>query len=229
MENKTCTQLHRQFSVFERDGITGFECDQKTLLVVGVGNIGSQVSVFHLTCLKMQIVRIGKGLGMKVFGLDIVRKWDFVDYVDNFETVLPQADIIVCAMNLTSKNRGYFGGSKLDNAKHGCLFVNISRGELSPVSDLVRLLKQGVLGGVGIDVYEEEQQLATALRAGCASESSSAYVKGILELYKMDTVICTPHNAFNSAEAVTRKAQQAAQSVERFVHTGSVPWTAPAE
>jgi D-lactate dehydrogenase len=57
------------FSRFNRDGLTGNECEKKTLLVVGVGNIG------------YEFVRIGKGLGMMVLGVDIVQRHDTVDYV----------------------------------------------------------------------------------------------------------------------------------------------------
>jgi phosphoglycerate dehydrogenase-like enzyme len=52
-----------QFSHFERNGLTGAECLNKNLLVVGVGRIGSE------------IVRIGQGLGMNVTGVDIVRRF----------------------------------------------------------------------------------------------------------------------------------------------------------
>ena len=129
-------QQVQQFATFHRDGITGRECQGKILLVVGVGNIGSEV------------VRIGQGLGMEVLGVDIVQKHSFVNYV-SIQEGLAKAEVIVCAMNLMADNVGYFRYERLRSAKRGAIFINIARGEFSPSVDLIRLLDEGVLGGAG--------------------------------------------------------------------------------
>ncbi|MCA1808992.1 MAG: hydroxyacid dehydrogenase, partial [Lentisphaerae bacterium] len=103
----------RQFRTFDRDGLTGREARDRTLLVVGVGNIGHEV------------VMIGKGLGMHTLGVDIRRKHPDVDYAD-ISQAIGQADVIVCAMNLTDDNRGYFDGARLKAAKPGAIFINIA-------------------------------------------------------------------------------------------------------
>ena len=90
---KLTKQMHA-FTNFNRDGLTGQECKNKTLLVVGVGNIGYEV------------VQIGEGLGMKVFGVDIVERHRSVSYT-SIEQGLALADIIVCSMNLTDDNISY--------------------------------------------------------------------------------------------------------------------------
>jgi len=198
----------KQFETFHRDGITGREIAGKTLLVAGVGNIGSEV------------VRIGQGLDMTVFGNDPVQKHDFVDYVELDEKI-GEADIIVCAMNLTDENRSLFNYALLSQAKPGALFINIARGELSPADDLLRLLEEKILGGVGLDVYENESDLAVALRAGTASENA------VLKLNARSDVLCTPHNAFNTEEAVVRKSEQSVEQVEHFLKTGSFLWDVP--
>ena len=69
-------------------------------------------------------------------------------------------------MNLTEDNRGYFTRDLLRSCARGAIFVNVSRGEFSPLPILLDLLKEGHLGGVGLDVYDGESQLAVALRAG---------------------------------------------------------------
>ncbi|KAH3766144.1 D-isomer specific 2-hydroxyacid dehydrogenase NAD-binding [Pelomyxa schiedti] len=223
----------RQFQIFERDGITGFECERKTLVVVGVGNIGSQVVV------------IGRGLGMNVIGVDIVHKFDWVTYCDDVDSALSQADVIVCAMNLTRANAGYFSEQRLRKCKKGVVFVNVSRGELSPVEPLLVLTKDHHIGGVGLDVYEDEQFLATSLRrsaaaSASASTSSSVTITGgteaqnqrvqhVMELLRQDNVLCTPHNAFNCEESVVRKSEQSAQSIVHFLQTGKVLWEVPLE
>ncbi len=201
-----------QFKTFHRDGITGSEVAGKKLLVVGVGNIGSE------------IVRIGEGLGMTVWGVDPDRKHDFVDYVE-YDSKKAEADIIVCAMNLTRENRGYFNADKLSGIKLDSLFINIARGELSPPDVLLDKLENGQLGGVGIDVYDAESELAIALRTGHSSENP--IVRTVLELKELPNVICTPHNAFNTREAVMRKSEQSIQQAESFLQTGRFIWNVP--
>lgn len=205
-------QQMEQFKTFHRDGITGREAYQKTLLVVGVGNIGSQVT------------DIGRGLSMNVLCVDIDQKYEGENYV-SLEEGLPQADIIVCAMNLTKENRGYFTYDVLKQAKKGALFINISRGELSPATGLLKLLQEGHLSGVGIDVYDQEKYLAIALREGTSSDNPE--VAAILEMSKLPNVICTPHNAFNSEEGVDRKSSQSVEQIVNFLDKGEFIWYAP--
>jgi D-lactate dehydrogenase len=198
-----------QFTSFHRDGITGMECEGKTLAVVGVGNIGHE------------IVRVGRSLGMTTLGVDIVQRHDEVEYVER-DAALEAADIVVCAMNLTADNVGYFNRRTLRVAPRGTLFINIARGELSPAADLLMLLEEGVLGGVGLDVYNQEQELAVALREGRASDD--AEVQAILALARHPAAILTPHNAFNTAEAVQRKASQTVEQLQQFRETGEFVW-----
>ena len=201
------------FQSFNRNGITGGECAGKILLVVGVGNIG------------YEIYRIGQALGMEALGVDIVHRHDGVRYVTIDEGLL-QADIIVCAMNLTEENRGYFHYRRLKQARPGVVFVNIARGELSPTNDLLRLLKERQLSGAGIDVYENESELAITLRSG-SNGTTSALVAATLELSRHENVILTPHNAFNTSEALERKAQQSIEQVEHVLKKGTFLWPVP--
>jgi D-lactate dehydrogenase len=190
------------FRSFNRDGLSGRECEHKTLLVVGVGNIGYEV------------VKIGQGLGMQVFGVDIIERHPAVKYMTINEG-LAQADIIVCAMNLTADNRHYFNYNLLKQARPGAVFINISRGEQSASADLVRLLDEDHLGGVGLDVFNHEGELADCLRQGRSSEDEE--VRSALELANRSNVICTPHNAFNTREAVARKSELSIKQIKFFL------------
>ena len=202
----------RQFADFHRDGITGRECLGKRLLVVGVGHIGSE------------IIKLGHALGMEVRGVDPVEKHDFVEYTST-DVSLPWADIIVCAMNLTPENKGYFNEQLLRKARPGVLFVNVARGEFSPSADLLKLLDQGILAGLGLDVYNHESELAVALREG--RSSGAPEVAATLALAERDNAILTPHNAFNTAESVNRKAAQSVQAISGFLAQGEFPWPVP--
>ena len=205
----------KQFSSFTRDGLTGIECSGKTLLVVGVGNIGYQV------------VRIGRGLDMNVYGVDIVQKFNDVTYVP-IEDGLAKADIVLSAMNLTQQNKGYFHYALLKKAKPGFIFINVSRGELSPLSDLYRLLREDFLGGLALDVYENETKLGIGLRTDRKDENDP-FFKMIQEMQTMPNVIFTPHNAFNTAEAVLRKAKHSVDQLKHYFKTGQFLWNVPEE
>ena len=200
------------FKTFDRDGLTGLECEGKNLLVVGVGNIGSE------------IVRIGAGLGMKVRGVDIVRRHTAVDYI-SIEEGLPSADIVVCAMNLTASNSGYFNTERFRKFRKGAVFVNVARGEMSPAGDVLKALDEGILSSAALDVYDNEKILAVSLRAGKAADHPS--VQAVLDLAKRPNVILTPHNAFNTHESVERKSRQTMDQIAHFREHGTFLWQAP--
>jgi D-lactate dehydrogenase len=204
-------QQIQQFNHFNRDELTGLEMGQKTLLVVGVGNIGYEV------------VQLGKAVGMQVLGVDIETKHADVNYI-TIEAGLSQAHILVCAMNLTAQNHHYFNYQRLKDSQPGLIFINVGRGECSPATDLLRLLKEKILGGVALDVYEQEHTLATQLRARHLIASEPEQL-AIVELAKHPRAILTPHNAFNTQEAVDRKSAQSIQQVKYFIENKRFLWT----
>lgn len=201
-----------QFQKFHRDGLTGGECRNRCLLVVGVGNIGQE------------IVKLARGMGMRVLGVDLVKRMPALDYV-SLKEGLRQADVVICALPLTKLTHGMLSGSRLRTAQKGLIFVNVGRGEVSPTEDLARLLKQGMLGGIGLDVFEDESELAGDLRTG--KRPSKKTGKILLSWKDNDRVILTPHNAFNTAEALDRKAAQACDSVCQFLAHRTFPYPVP--
>jgi len=201
-----------QFKNFNRDGITGTECLNKNLLIIGVGNIGKEVA------------DIGQALGMNVRGVDIDQKQDTIEYI-SLEEGLVTADIMVCAMNLTGENKGLLNYHCLKQSMSDLVFINISRGECSPMNDLLRLLKENRLGAVGLDVFNHEKELGDALRGH--RESSDREVRATQELAKLPNVILTPHNAFNTKESVERKASQTAEQIAEFGKSGNFIWKVP--
>jgi D-lactate dehydrogenase len=191
-----------QFNNFNRDGLTGGECAGRNLLVVGVGRIGSE------------IVKIGSSLGMNVRGVDIVQRHKEVQYIGKEEGIA-WADVIICSMNLTNENRGYFSYNLLKQAKPGVLFVNIARGEHTPIADMLRLVQERHVGGLGLDVFEDEPNVAVVLRSKHMNTFPAAQL--IKELLQHPNVLCTPHNAFNTMEAVQRKSRFSVDEVLYFL------------
>ena len=204
-----------EFDRFRRDHLTGRENPGKTLALFGVGHIG------------YEIWRIATALGLIVRGVDPVRRHADVSYAEPAEA-LAEADIVVCAMNLTNRNRGYFTRDVLARTRRKPLLVNIARGEFTPAAVLEAALDEGLLSGVALDVYNEESTLAPALRTG-KMDTLTSDNQALLRLQQRPDVICTPHNAFNTLEAVERKSEQSLRTLVHFRQAGRFLWPVPEE
>ena len=204
-----------EFDRFRRDHLTGRENPGKKVALFGVGHIG------------YEIWRIASALGLIVRGVDPVRRHADVAYASP-EEALADADIIVCAMNLTARNRGYFTRDVLAQAKRKPLLVNVARGEFTPAAVLEAALEEGLLSGVALDVFNEESTLAPALRTGNPAALTPDN-QALLRLRQRPDVLLTPHNAFNTAEAVERKSEQSVRTLLHFRQTGQFLWPVPDE
>ncbi len=89
-------------------------------------------------------------------------------------------------------------------------------------------MDHGWLSGVALDVYNEETSLAAALRAG-QSDALTPDNQALLRLRQHANVLLTPHNAFNTAEAVERKSEQSIRTLLHFRQTGAFLWPVPEE
>jgi D-lactate dehydrogenase len=154
---------------------------------------------------------------MNVVASDIVQRHASLRYV-SLDEGIRIADVIVCTMNLTSENLALFNYQRLHHARPGCIFINVSRGEISPPEDLERLLDENILAGVGLDVFEDEPELAISLRQERGSDMASH--KAVRTLRERDDVILTPHNAFNTVESTERKALESARELAHFFSHG---------
>jgi D-lactate dehydrogenase len=202
-----------QFDSFERDNLSGLETPGKVMALFGVGNIG------------YEIWKIATALGIEVLGVDPVRKHDDVTYIPA-DNALARADLIVCAMNLTPENHAYFTTERLALTKRSPILVNIARGEFTPALVLEEALAEGVLSGVALDAYNEESTLAPALRTGkhtMLTEDNEA----LLRLRPQPNVLLTPHNSFNTLEAVERKSEQSIRALLHFRQAGEFLWPLP--
>jgi D-lactate dehydrogenase len=199
---------------FARDHLTGRECRGRNLALFGAGDIGSHIAA------------IGHGLGMKVLAVDPVRRWPGLTYVEKNEA-LPLADVAVCAMNLNATNDRYFDPATLARLKPGTILINIARGEFTRCTDLLPALHHGHLGGIGLDVYAAESVIAASLRAGTVPDHPE--YRAFMELRTREDVIMTPHNAFNTLEAVERKSIQSVRQLAYFSRHGTFSPIEPTE
>lgn len=121
----------------------------KTLLVAGLGGIGSEVA------------RRAHALGMNVIATrntprekpPFVSEQGLSADLPNF---VSRADVIVNALPLTPETRGVFDRKIFDAAKRGALFINVGRGGTVVTADLIAALEEGRIGGAGLDVTDPE-------------------------------------------------------------------------
>jgi D-lactate dehydrogenase len=162
---------------------------------------------------------------MKVAGADIDHKLPSLEYID-LVPGLAWADVVMCTAALTDETKNMLNYDTLRRMKTGTIFINVARGEISPLKDLKRLMDEKILGGLGLDVYEDEHVIAHDLRADKQS-AVSELASVALELSQRTNVIFTPHNAFNTREALARKADQAMESVVLFLAENKFPFPIP--
>mgnify|MGYP003606930831 FL=1 len=200
-----------QWPRFDRSGLTGGECLGRRLVVAGVGRIGHDV------------IQIGRGLGMDTVGVDVVARHPDVRYLPGPEA-FAQADVVAACMDLNPTSRHFFRAETFRSFKPGSLLVNVARGELVHTPDLIHALDQGLLGGAALDVFDDETCIADTLR-GLAPPHPE--VDRLRQLAGHPRVILTPHNAFNTSEAVERKSQFSAEQVVHFLQHRQFRWPWP--
>lgn len=121
----------------------------KTMLVAGLGGIGSQVAMR------------GKALGMRVLATRNSSREapSYVDYVglaDELPRLVADADVVVNALPLTPSTEGLFNRALFAGMKHGAYFINVGRGRTVVTDDLLDALESGQLLGAGLDVTDPE-------------------------------------------------------------------------
>jgi D-lactate dehydrogenase len=187
-------KIHRAFNRvrelnFSLNGLVGFDLHGKTVGIVGTGKIG------RITA------QIFRGFGMHVLAHDPFpdAQWaeqQGVEYVDS-RTLAAHSDVVSLHVPLTPDTRYLIRRETLALMKRGAIIINVSRGALINTTDLIEALKSGQLGGVGLDVYEEEE--------GVFFEDLSGQVLHDDELARLLTfpnVLITSHQAFLTREAL---------------------------
>jgi len=185
--------------VFSPEGLTGIDLKGKTLGVVGTGKIG------------VNVIKIAKGFGMTVIAYDPFPKKDLEKFLgfnyQSLETVLINSDIVTLHCPYSEKTKHLINSANIGLLKPHCLIINTARGALIETQALYNALIENKIGGAGLDVLEEEgflQEERELLCKGttCKENVVTAYQNNVL--LKLQDVIVTPHNAFNSKEALER-------------------------
>ena len=168
------------------------ELEGRTVLVVGLGGIGTQVA------------RRAHGLGMRVMATRGSRREgpDYVDYVglaDETLQLAERADVVINTAPLTDRTRGMFDAAFFKAMKPTAYFVSVGRGASTVTNDLVAALRNGELAGAGLDVTDPEP-----LPEGHV-------------LWGMPRVIITPHTAGRSDRSRERLFLLVQENLRRYV------------
>lgn len=194
--------LARRIPVMDRsvkagswDRLTGCELSEKTLGIIGLGNIGAEV------------VKRAFAFDMKIVAFDLFPRTDLIEKYGVVYKTLPEviaaADFLSLHAPATPETLGMINKHSLATMKKNAFIINTARGDLIVEDDLYEALKTGVIAGAGLDTFAQEPPTNSPL-------------------FGLDNVVLTPHAGATTHEAVTRMGVTAAEEVVRVL-TGQQP------
>lgn len=187
---------------FSLEGLLGFELHRRTIGVVGTGKIGET------------FIRILSGFGARVLATDPSVNPACVElgatYV-SLPELLASSDVISLHCPLTPETRHLIDGEALARMKPNAILVNTGRGALVDAPALVAALKSGRLGGLAIDVYEEEEKLFFEDLSGQVLQDDV-----FARLQTFPNVVITGHQAFFTEEALDAISSATIENVSVF-------------
>lgn len=187
---------------FSLERLTGFDLYGKTVGVIGTGRIGQA------------FCNIMKGFGCSVIAFDLIANKQMeengVVYLP-LADILQQADIISLHCPLNEQTRHVINEQTIGMMKPGVMLINTSRGALINTAHVVKALKNGRIGYLGLDVYEQEETLFF-------NDLSENIIQDdlILRLLSFPNVLITSHQGFFTNEALIQIAQTTVANISDF-------------
>lgn len=181
---------------WDRKKFMGTQVAGKTLGIVGMGRIGREVAS-RARAFDMDVVAFDPFLtDDQAVALKIKR-------VETVDEMLPMIDYLTVHTPLTPETKGLIGMDQLEKVKPGLRVINVARGGIYDHDALVEGLKSGKLGGVALDVYENEP---------CTDSP----------LFGMPGTVCTPHLGASTEEAQTQVAVEGIHLLVNYLKTGEI-------
>ncbi|MGC1122592.1 MAG: D-2-hydroxyacid dehydrogenase [Candidatus Methanofastidiosia archaeon] len=168
------------------------ELHGKTVGIVGFGSIGEQVGAV-CKCLGTKIIALKNAINYKTEYADVILP------PENLDTLLTQSDFVVLTLPLTEKTHHLITTKQLRLMKPTAYLINVSRGEIVSEPDLIEALTNHWIKGAGLDVFEEEPLPQDS------------------PLWKMDSVIITPHYAGSTPYYFDRALDIFCEDLRRFL------------
>jgi D-lactate dehydrogenase len=192
---------------FALDGLLGFDLHGRTVGIVGIGRIGA---VF---------ARIMAGFGCRLLAHDPLPNDEVralgAEYVD-LRTLYGSADIIALHAPLTTETHHLVDRERLALVRPGVMIVNTSRGGLIDTEAAIEALKDGRIGYLGLDVYEEEEALFFEDLSGEVIHDDT-----FARLLTFPNVLITAHQAFFTEEALRAIAETTIENLTAFERDGA--------
>ncbi len=188
---------------FSLEGLVGFDMHGKTIGIIGTGKIGAVVA------------KIMNGFGCRILLHDKIEnnelkiKYNAV-YTD-CETLCKKSDIITLHVPLTTETKYLIDKNSISKMKKGVMLINTSRGALVNTKEVIKALKTGQIGFLGIDVYEEESGLFFEDRSEEILQDDM-----IARLMTFKNVLITSHQAFLTDTALRNIAETTAENLLCF-------------
>jgi D-lactate dehydrogenase len=191
---------------FALDGLLGFDLHDKTVGIVGTGQIGAGVA------------HIMAGFGCRLIGADPHHDPALVALGMRYaplEELLAESDVVTLQCPLTPDTHHLVNDRTLALMKPGAMLVNTSRGGVVDTRAVIRSLKRGHLGSLGLDVYEEEEKLFF-------EDLSNRIIPDdvFARLLTFPNVVITGHQAFFTAEALAAIAETTIANITAFEDSG---------
>jgi len=197
---------------FNHEKIRGVDLFGKNLGILGLGKIGKEV------------VKIAHGFGMNVLVYTRTKDETLAKTLGfsykSLDEVLSQSDIISLHLPLTEETKHIINKNNIKKIKRGAFLVNTARGGLIETEALVLGLKEGVLAGVALDVLEGEKELMEEVEILTEGYQKTTDLKTLVLdhiLVNHPNVIITPHNAFNTKEALFRILATTIKNIQGFL------------
>jgi D-lactate dehydrogenase len=207
-------KIHRAYNRvreqnFSLNGLVGFDLHGKTIGIVGTGKIGRIAA------------EIFRGFGCRILAADPFRNeiWAAergIVYVD-LEDLLENSDVISLHSPLFPETYHLLDAQRFALMKRGAFVVNTSRGKLIDTHALIDALKSGHIGGVALDVYEEEEGIFFEDHSGHVLQDDELSL-----LLNFPNVLITSHQAFLTQEALAEIARVTVENLQR-VAAGAEP------
>ncbi|WP_323750400.1 2-hydroxyacid dehydrogenase [Marinobacter sp.] len=204
-------QIHRAYhrirdGNFSLDGLLGFDLRGRTVGVIGTGRIG------------LEVVRIMRGFDCRVLCNDSspnpTARQLGAEYVD-LDTLIRTADIVTLHCPLTPETHHLIDADAVAKMKAGVMLINTSRGALLDTSAIIQSLKSGHIGYLGLDVYEEEDDLFF-------EDLSNQVIQDdvFARLLTFPNVVITGHQAFFTRNAMENIALTTLGNITELEQTG---------
>jgi len=188
---------------FSIDNLVGFDMYGKKVGLLGLGKIGSVLA------------KILNGFGCKIYGFDLKHDADdalhFNISYQNLDFILKECDIICLQLPLNDETKHIIGEAEINQMKDGVMIINTGRGALLDTSAVIKGLKSGKIGYLGMDVYENE--------TGLFHHNHSEDIlldDDMARLMTFNNVLITSHQGFLTHEALQNMADETIKNLNSY-------------